>query len=130
MHAYADIRHELEGLSGEINGEFGELDWMPVRYIHRTLARRRLPGLYRAGRVALVTPLRDGMNLVAKEFIAAQDPYDTGATADAVQRALRMPLGERRQRHQALLSRIREHDVHWWRLSFLRALEEAERATD
>jgi len=156
LHAYADIRHELEGLSGEINGEFGELDWMPVRYIHRTLARRRLPGLYRAGRVALVTPLRDGMNLVAKEFIAAQDPqdpgvlvlsrfagaaeqlreallvnpYDTGATADAVQRALRMPLGERRQRHQALLSRIREHDVHWWRLSFLRALEEAERATD
>jgi len=154
LNAYADIRRELEGLSGEINGEFGELDWMPVRYIHRTLARRRLPGLYRAGRVALVTPLRDGMNLVAKEFIAAQDPedpgvlvlsrfagsaeqlreallvnpYDTGATAEAVQRALRMPLGERRERHQALLARIREQDVHWWRLSFLRALEEAERA--
>jgi trehalose 6-phosphate synthase len=154
LNAYADIRRELEGLSGEINGEFGELDWMPVRYIHRTLARRRLPGLYRAGRVALVTPLRDGMNLVAKEFIAAQDakdpgvlvlsrfagsaeqlreallvnPYDTGATADAVQRALRMPLGERRERHQALLARIREQDVHWWRLEFLRALAEAQRA--
>jgi trehalose 6-phosphate synthase len=156
LDAYADIRRELEGLSGEINGEFGELDWMPVRYIHRTLARRRLPGLYRAGRVALVTPLRDGMNLVAKEFIAAQDaqdpgvlvlsrfagaaeqlreallvnPYDTAATADAVQRALRMPLGERVERHQALLARVREQDVHWWRLGFLRALETAERAPD
>ena len=125
--AYEDIRHELEGLSGQINGQYGELDWMPVRYIHRTLSRRRLPGLYRAGRVALVTPLRDGMNLVAKEFVAAQDPddpgvlvlsrfagaaeqlrealmvnpYDTGGTAAAVQRGLRMPLGERIERHRA-----------------------------
>ena len=154
VDAYADIRAELEGLAGQINGEYGELDWMPVRYIHRTLARKRLPGLYRAGRVALVTPLRDGMNLVAKEFVAAQDPadpgvlvlsrfagaaeqlreallvnpYDTGATAEAVQRALRMPLAERVERHQALLARVREHDVHWWRRSFLQALQQAERA--
>ncbi len=156
VDVYADIRAELEGLAGQINGEYGELDWMPVRYIHRTLARRRLPGLYRAGRVALVTPLRDGMNLVAKEFVAAQDPldpgvlvlsrfagaaeqmreallvnpYDIGATAAAVQRALRMPLAERVERHRALLTRVREFDVHWWRYSFLEALEQAERAAE
>ncbi|KQW68648.1 MULTISPECIES: alpha,alpha-trehalose-phosphate synthase (UDP-forming) [unclassified Methylibium] len=156
VESYEDIRNELEGLSGQINGEYGELDWMPVRYIHRTLARRRLPGLYRAGRVALVTPLRDGMNLVAKEFVAAQDakdpgvlvlsrfagaaeqmhaallvnPYDIGATAGAVQRALRMPLAERVERHQALLAGVREHDVHRWRRHFLQALQDAERAPE
>ncbi|WP_428421044.1 alpha,alpha-trehalose-phosphate synthase (UDP-forming) [Methylibium sp.] len=156
VESYADIRSELEGLSGLINGEYGELDWMPVRYIHRTLARRRLPGLYRAGRVALVTPLRDGMNLVAKEFVAAQDPqdpgvlvlsrfagaaeqmheallvnpYDIGATAAAVQRALRMPLAERIDRHQVLLAGVREYDVHRWRRNFLQALEQAERAPE
>lgn len=154
VDAYADIRAELEGLAGQINGQYGELDWMPVRYIHRTLARKRLPGLYRAGRVALVTPLRDGMNLVAKEFVASQDPadpgvlvlsrftgaaeqlreallvnpYDTAGTAEAVQRALRMPLGERIERHAALLASVRTHDVHWWRSSFLWALAEAQRA--
>jgi len=154
VDAYAEIRQELEGLAGKINGDYGELDWMPVRYMHRTLARKRLPGLYRAGRVALVTPLRDGMNLVAKEYVAAQDPddpgvlvlsrftgaaeqlkeallvnpYDTGGTAEVVQRALRMPLEERVERHSALLARVREHDVHWWRRGFLTALAEAQRA--
>lgn len=78
VSAYTDILHELESLCGSINGNFGELDWMPVRYIHRSVARARLPGLYRASRVALVTPLRDGMNLVAKEFVAAQNPEDPG----------------------------------------------------
>src|SRR6201991_4791542 len=76
VSAYSDLRSEMDSLCGAINGESGELDWMPVRYIHRNVARKRLPGLYRASRVALVTPLRDGMNLVAKEFIAAQDPTD------------------------------------------------------
>jgi trehalose 6-phosphate synthase len=149
VNAYTDILHELEGLCGAINGDFGNLDWMPVRYIHRTVARKRLPGLCRAARVGLVTPLRDGMNLVAKEFIAAQDsadpgvlvlsrfagaaeqlkeallvnPYDTHGTAQAIQRALHMPLAERQERHQKLLARIKEHDVHWWSRSFLRALE-------
>ncbi|MFS8973533.1 alpha,alpha-trehalose-phosphate synthase (UDP-forming) [Cupriavidus necator] len=152
VDAYVDLRSEMERLSGAINGEFGELDWMPVRYIHRTTARKRLPGLCRASRVALVTPLRDGMNLVAKEFIAAQDPedpgvlvlsrfagaaeqlreallvnpYDTRATAQAIQQALHMPLAERQQRHQKLLERIRAQDVHWWSREFLRALTETE----
>jgi trehalose 6-phosphate synthase len=152
VDAYADIRRELEGLTGAINGEYGELDWMPVRYIHRTVARRRLPGLYRAARVGLVTPLRDGVNLVAKEYVAAQDPadpgvlvlsrfagaaeqlgddallvnpYDTQATADAIQHALHMPLDERRARHARLLAQIRRHDVHAWHRSFLNALTEA-----
>jgi trehalose 6-phosphate synthase len=148
VNAYTDILHELEGLCGAINGDFGNLGWMPVRYIHRTVARKRLPGLCRAARVGLVTPLRDGMNLVAKEFIAAQDsadpgvlvlsrfagaaeqlkeallvnPYDTHGTAQAIQRALHMPLAERRERHNLLLARIKQHDVHWWSQSFLKAL--------
>ncbi|MDR7151967.1 trehalose 6-phosphate synthase [Hydrogenophaga palleronii] len=148
VDAYAALKQELESLCGSINGDFGELDWMPVRYIHRNVARKRLPGLYRAASVALVTPLRDGMNLVAKEFVAAQDPedpgvlvlsrfagaaeqlpeallvnpYDTLRTAETIQRALQMPLDERQRRHQALLARIREHDVYWWRHQFLAAL--------
>jgi trehalose 6-phosphate synthase len=151
VDAYAALRQELESLSGAINGDFGSLDWMPVRYLHRTVARRRLPGLYRAAAVALVTPLRDGMNLVAKEFVVAQDPadpgvlvlsrfagaaeqlreallvnpYDTSRTAEAMQRALLMPLEERQRRHQALLARIRHHDVHRWRQEFLEALARA-----
>ncbi len=152
VSAYTDILHELESLCGSINGNFGDLDWMPVRYIHRTVARARLPGLYRASRVALVTPLRDGMNLVAKEFLAAQDeedpgvlvlsrfagaaeqlkeallvnPYDTEGTAAAIQLALQMPLEERRHRHQALMRSVRQFDVHWWCESFLEALGQAQ----
>ncbi len=155
VDAYATLRQELESKSGAINGNFGELDWMPVRYIHRTVARKKLPGLYRVARVALVTPLRDGMNLVAKEFIVAQDPadpgvlvlsrfagaaeqlkeallvnpYDTDGTAEAIQRALQMPLDERQQRHQALLQRVRDEDVHWWRQQFLDALAATEAET-
>ncbi|MES2184535.1 MAG: alpha,alpha-trehalose-phosphate synthase (UDP-forming) [Pseudomonadota bacterium] len=149
VDAYNDIRVELEGLCGAINGDYGELDWMPIRYIHRTVARKRVPGLCRAAAVGLVTPLRDGMNLVAKEYVVAQDPadpgvlvlsrfagaaeqmkeallvnpYDTQGTAEALQRALRMPLEERQQRHQKLLQGVRSQDVHWWRRSFLEALE-------
>ena len=151
VSAYTDILHELESICGSINGNFGELDWMPVRYMHRTVARPRLPGLFRASRVALVTPLRDGMNLVAKEFIAAQDPadpgvlvlsrfagaaeqmreallvnpYDTAGTAAAIHLALTMPLEERRIRYQALIETIRRYDVHWWCNNFLDSLAHA-----
>ena len=149
VDAYNDIRIELEGLCGAINGDYGELDWMPIRYIHRTVALKRIPGICRAAAVGLVTPLRDGMNLVAKEYVAAQDPadpgvlvlsrfagaaeqmkdallvnpYDSHGTAEVIQRALQMPLDERRDRHQKLLQGIREYDVHWWRKTFLAALE-------
>ncbi|MFT4266047.1 MAG: alpha,alpha-trehalose-phosphate synthase (UDP-forming) [Xenophilus sp.] len=151
VNAYADIRRELESLCGAINGDYGELDWMPVRYIHRVVARKRVPGLCRAAAVGLVTPLRDGMNLVAKEYVAAQDPadpgvlvlsrfagaaeqlreallvnpYDVHGTAETVQQALQMPLEERQARHRKLLARIREQDVHWWRRSFFEALDTA-----
>ncbi|HJV27921.1 MAG TPA: trehalose-6-phosphate synthase [Aromatoleum sp.] len=151
VDAYGDIRRELEGLAGAINGDFGDLDWMPIRYLHRTVARNRIPGLYRASAVALVTPLRDGMNLVAKEYVVAQDsadpgvlvlsrfagaaeqltdallvnPYDTEGTAEAIRRALVMPLEERRQRHERLLAKIRRYDVHWWSKTFLDSLLEA-----
>ena len=148
MGTYTDLLQELESLCGATNGDFGELDWMPIRYMHRNVARKRLPGLYRAARVALVTPLRDGMNLVAKEFIAAQDPadpgvlvlsrfagaaeqlkdalpvnpYDIDGMADTIQLALQMPLQERQARHQNLLASIRQYDVHWWRKTFIDAL--------
>jgi trehalose 6-phosphate synthase len=155
VHAYDDLRRELEGLAGEINGHYGELDWMPIRYMNRVWARRRLPALYRMARVALVTPLRDGMNLVAKEYVAMQDeadpgvlvlsrfagaaeqmrdallvnPYDIAATAQAIQHALQMPLDERRARHAALLAQTRAQDVHWWRRNFLDALAAIEPRT-
>ncbi|WP_298214020.1 alpha,alpha-trehalose-phosphate synthase (UDP-forming) [Acidovorax sp.] len=149
VNAYTDLRQELEGLCGAVNGNYGELDWMPVRYIHRMVARKRVPGLCRAAAVGLVTPLRDGMNLVAKEYVAAQDPedpgvlvlsrfagaaeqlkeallvnpYDTQAMADTIQQALQMPLQERQLRHQKLMANVKEFDVHWWRKSFLESLQ-------
>jgi trehalose 6-phosphate synthase len=151
VQAYADIRRELESLCGAINGDFGELDWMPVRFIHRTVARKRLPGLFAASSVGLVTPLRDGMNLVAKEYVASQDPadpgvlvlsrfagaaeqladallvnpYDTAGTADVIQQALQMPRDERIVRHGRLMDNIRRFDVHWWARDFLQALQAA-----
>ena len=150
VEAYSDIRAELETISGAINGEFGDFDWTPVRYIHRAIARPTLAALFRASQVGFVSPLRDGMNLVAKEYIAAQDdddpgvlvlsrfagaaedlkealivnPYNIDEMADALQRALKMTLTERRQRQKALLKRIRQRDAHNWQLEFLSALED------
>ena len=65
-------------MAGSINGRFGELDWVPIHYIHRSTPRRRLADIYRSSRIGMVTPLRDGMNLVAKEYVAAQDAADPG----------------------------------------------------
>src|SRR5262249_45364055 len=78
VDAYREIRVRLDGLSGRINGEYADIDWNPVRYVNKTYRRDELAGVYRAARVGLVTPLRDGMNLVAKEFVAAQNPEDPG----------------------------------------------------
>lgn len=149
IDAYYDIREELEQLSGSINGEFGSFDWTPVRYIHRNIARDQLAALYRGSEVGLVTPLRDGMNLVAKEYVAAQDPdnpgvlvlsrfagaaedleealivnpYDVDDIAHAMEQGLSMPLQERRERHKALFERVRKSDATHWRESFLSALK-------
>jgi len=148
VEAYDSIRMELEELSGAINGEFSDFDWTPLRYIHRTMPRDTLAGLFRGCEVGLVTPLRDGMNLVAKEYVAAQDeedpgvlilsrfagaaeelqealivnPYDIDHIANAMQTALHMPLHERRERNSALLKRIKTHDARHWRESFLDVL--------
>lgn len=148
LEAYSDIRVELETLSGSINGQFGDLDWVPIQYIHRARPRSSLRAVYRTSRVALVTPLRDGMNLVAKEYVAAQDPsdpgvlilsrfagaaeelagalivnpYNTEEVADAIAEALNMSLADRKQRHGDMLNRIARHDTFAWCNEFLTAL--------
>ena len=148
---YEAMQRALAEQAGRVNGALGTVDWVPIRYVNRSLRRPALAGLYRMAKLALVTPLRDGMNLVAKEFVVAQDPedpgvlvlsrfagaaeqlkeallvnpYDTQGMAGSIQQALQMPLPERQMRHQKLMARIREYDVHWWRKSFLQALQEA-----
>lgn len=151
VEVYADIRQELEGISGAINGEYGDVDWMPVHYIHRSIARNRLKVLYRSAAVGLITPLRDGMNLTAKEYVAAQDPADPGVLVlsklagaaeelqdailvnpycveeigDALATALSMPLAERQRRHDLLFATISKRDTRVWASDFLAQLENA-----
>lgn len=148
VEAYVDIRDELECLTGAINGRFGDFDWTPLRYIHRNVPRDTLAALLRGSKVGLVTPLRDGMNLVAKEYVAAQDtadpgvlvlskfagaaeelqealivnPYDIDEVANALQSAITMALEERQERHESLLRRVRKYDAKNWRESFLTTL--------
>ncbi|MEM8811068.1 MAG: trehalose-6-phosphate synthase [Pseudomonadota bacterium] len=148
VEAYTEIRQELEALAGAINGVYGDFDWTPLRYINRAVARDTLAALFRGSQVGLVTPLRDGMNLVAKEYIAAQDqddpgvlilsrfagaaeelteaiqvnPYDIDEVAEAISKATKMSLEERRDRNAALLARIRHHDAKNWCRTFLDVL--------
>jgi trehalose 6-phosphate synthase len=145
---YAELAEGLGSAAGRINGKYGEVSWTPIRYVNRVYSRSVLAGLYRTARVGLVTPLRDGMNLVAKEYVAAQDaddpgvlilsrfagaaiefqravlvnPYDAESVAGAIAQALAMPLEERRARHHALLATISEYDVDRWQREFLAAL--------
>jgi trehalose 6-phosphate synthase len=130
---YRALREELNHKAGAINGAYSDFDWVPLRYMTRTAARAMVAGLYRIARIGLVTPLRDGMNLVAHEYVAAQNPadpgvlilsrfagaaeimpeallvnpYDTDAVAEAIARALVMPQEERQERHEALLARVK-----------------------
>jgi trehalose 6-phosphate synthase len=146
--AYGEIRRGLEQCAGRLNGRFAEADWTPIRYLNRDYTHSTLMGFLRAAQVALVTPVRDGMNLVAKEFVAAQDPndpgvlvlspmagaaeeltaallvnpYDKRGTAMALQAALNMPLEERRGRHEQMLAAVRKHDIHNWYESFMHDL--------
>ncbi|MGF7155089.1 alpha,alpha-trehalose-phosphate synthase (UDP-forming) [Novosphingobium gossypii] len=148
--SYQQIREDLERKTGHINGAHADVDFVPIRYVNRGYPRNQLAGFYRAADVALVTPLRDGMNLVAKEYIAAQDPEDPGVlvlsqfagaalrlkdallvnphsveqVAETIQRALDMPLDERRRRHAKLLAAVRDEDVSHWLDQFLRTLED------
>jgi len=148
---YQRMQREIAEQAGWTNGSLGEVDWTPVRYVNRTVGHAALAGLYRMSRIGLVTPLRDGMNLVAKEFVAAQqpedpgvlilsrfagaaheldgailvNPYDTEACAAAIARALRMPLEERRERWDSMMSRLRTNTVEAWCQHFLSSLSDA-----
>lgn len=134
--------------AGRVNGALGRLDWVPIRYVNRAIDQKVLAGLYRVARVGMVTPLRDGMNLVAKEFVAAQDPedpgvlvlsrfagaaqeldgailvnpYDIEAVGNAVAKALSMPLEERRARFTPMMQQLSEHDISRWCSDFLDVL--------
>jgi trehalose 6-phosphate synthase/phosphatase len=149
VEAYQDFRALVDGLVGRINGAFGTPRWVPVHYIFRGLPESDLVALYRAADVMLVTPLRDGMNLVAKEFVASRtdgdgvlvlsefagaawelpealqvNPYDLDGAAELYYRALTMPRAERRARLAPLRPRVHTFDVHRWVATFLERLAE------
>jgi len=151
VQSYQQIRASLDALSGRINGAFADVEWVPIRYVNRGYPRDRLAGIYRAAKVGLVTPLRDGMNLVAKEYVAAQDPKNPGVlvlsqfagaaeqlrdavlinphspedVCGAIKQALDMPLDERKARWRSLMDNIEAEDVLWWRRRFTDVLEGA-----
>lgn len=145
---YRALRRELEELGGAINGEYAEFDWVPLRYLNRPFQRATLAAIYRMARIGIVTPLRDGMNLVAKEYVAAQDPddpgvlvlsrfagaadeltgalivnpYDVEGMAEAFHAALIMPLDERRERWQTNMRRVESNTIHTWCENFITEL--------
>ena len=148
---YLQIRRSLEEETGHINGRFAEFDWTPLRYLNKSFNRRSLMGFLRAAHIGLVTPLRDGMNLVAKEYVAAQDssdpgvlvlscfagaareldaalqvnPFDVDAITEAMHEAYAMPLAERRERYESMMKILRRNDITAWRENFVQALTEA-----
>lgn len=148
VESYQKIRTRLEALSGQINGAYADVDWVPIRYVNQGYSRDVLAGIYRAAKIGLVTPLRDGMNLVAKEYVAAQDPEDPGVlilsrfagaatqlteavlvnphsaeeVSDAIVTALQMSKPERIRRWRSMMQSIKSKDVIWWRKSFTEQL--------
>ena len=147
--AYADLREALERAAGHINGRFADTDWTPIRYLNKEFSHRTLSGFLRIADVGVVTPVRDGMNLVAKEYVAAQDPQDPGvlvlsclagaarelaggallvnpydktAVAAALRRALTMTLPERRTRHTEMVAALRSNSIGRWHESFVSRL--------
>lgn len=145
---YREIRRTLEAAAGHINGRYAEFDWTPLRYMNKSFNHRILTGFYRAARIGLVTPYRDGMNLVAKEYLASQrpddpgilvlscfagaahelseailvNPFDQEGMAEAIWHGLEMPLEERKERWTAMMSTLRRNDTTAWRERFLDAL--------
>ena len=148
---YQQMRRQTESIAGHINGTFAEFDWSPIRYLNRGFKRQTLMGFLRLSDVGLVTPLRDGMNLVAKEFVAAQppdnpgvlvlsrfagaareldgaiivNPYDIEGVGDTLAQALAMPLAERRDRWAGMFRHLSRYDLRFWRESYIAALEAA-----
>ncbi|EXU76195.1 alpha,alpha-trehalose-phosphate synthase [Erwinia mallotivora] len=149
VQAYQDIRHQLETEAGRINGKYGTLGWTPLYYLNQHFDRRLLMKIFRLTDIGLVTPLRDGMNLVAKEYIAAQDPkdpgvlvlsrfagaaneltsalivnpYDRDEVAAALNQALTMPLNERISRYNDMMAVLRKNDITQWQKSYLKDLQ-------
>ncbi len=149
---YRMLRREMDELVGRINGEFAEVDWVPLRWTTRPIQRRTLAGFLRIARIALVTPLRDGMNLVAKEFVAAQPPEDPGVLiishfagaaremegaikvnpndpdeiAEALDLALNMPLAERKERWKQDFDKLVAVGASGWSRDFLARLNQTE----
>src|SRR6202044_4049354 len=150
------LRRELDRIVGDTNGRYSEFDWTPLRYMTRAVKRDTLAGFFRLSRLAVVTPLRDGMNLVAKEYVSAQDPEDPGVLvlsrfagaaqeldgalivnpvdidgmAEALATGLSMPLVERQARYRDMMVQLRENNVSVWRDNFMRDLQAAGAAKD
>ncbi|MGB8183363.1 MAG: trehalose-6-phosphate synthase [Stellaceae bacterium] len=151
VDSYRRIRAEFASHAGNINARFGDVDWMVLRYINESFPPDQLAAFYRISRVGCVTPLRDGMNLVAKEYVAAQDaedpgvlvlskfagaakelsaalvvnPYDTGELAQALYRALYMERGERLERWNAMMKILRANNITHWYAGFISALRDS-----
>jgi trehalose 6-phosphate synthase len=145
IHEYIDIKMKIERLVGEINGQFTRSGWMPIYYLHRSLDRRELLAYYRTAEIALITPLKDGMNLVSKEYCACSldqnsvlilsefagaapqlyrgailvNPYDMEGVADAIYQAFIMSREERRSRMRKIRRTIQKYNIFWWVDSFL-----------
>jgi trehalose 6-phosphate synthase len=145
---YDQLRARLAALVSDVNGRHSEVDWSPIRYLNKGFAQSTLAGLYRTAQIGLVTPLNDGMNLVAKEYVAAQNPlnpgvlilsqfagaakqldaallvnpHDADAMAGAIRYGLLMSLEERRERWDAMMAVLRRHDINEWFGNFLAAL--------
>jgi trehalose 6-phosphate synthase len=150
IEAYGKLQSELAKLVSEVNGRHGEVDWTPIRYLNKGFSQTVLAGLYRTAQVGVVTPLDDGMNLVAKEYVAAQNPADPGVLvlskfagaadqldtallvnphdidgmARTIATALSMPLIERRMRWEAMMTKLRASTIQGWFSDFVDALQE------
>src|ERR1700686_2658854 len=150
IEAYGNLQSELARLVGDVNGRHGEVDWTPIRYLNKGFSQTVLAGLYRTAQVGVVTPLHDGMNLVAKEYVAAQNPADPGVLvlskfagaaneldtallvnphdidgmARTIATALSMPLIERRMRWEAMMAKLRDSTIQEWFADFIDALQD------
>jgi len=152
IEAYGKLQADVARLVTDVNGRHGEVDWTPIRYLNKGFGQAVLAGLYRTAQVGVVTPLHDGMNLVAKEYVAAQNPADPGVLvlskfagaaneldtallvnphdidgmARAIATALSMPLTERRLRYEAMMQKLRKHTIQHWFADFIDALADCQ----
>src|ERR1700760_5028107 len=155
IEAYCNLQNEVARLVSDVNGRHGEVDWTPIRYLNKGFGQAVLAGLYRTAQVGVVTPLNDGMNLVAKEYVAAQNPSDPGVLvlskfagaaneldtallvnphdidgmARAIGMAVSMPLIERRMRWEAMMVKLRAGTIQQWFADFVDTLQDVKRDT-